>query len=175
MRPTPLTARKAGAALAALMLSAALAACQPQISAAGAATPTSVPVPSDQTSTTAGGSHGGSTGGSTASSTDASQTSTPQGLESFYSQSIDWQDCSDGTSPFQCGTVTVPLDWAQSLTDQLNNGHLLTVEGYGHITFGSNTCATAAMTDFLVNGTVPAEGTTCATEPQPTADGGTGN
>ena len=111
MRPTPLTARKAGAALAALMLSAALAACQPQISAAGAATPTSVPVPSDQTSTTAGGSHGGSTGGSTASSTDASQTSTPQGLESFYSQSIDWQDCSDGTSPFQCGTVTVPLDY----------------------------------------------------------------
>ena len=111
MRPTPLTARKAGAALAALMLSAALAACQPQISAAGAATPTSVPVPSDQTSTTAGGSHGGSTGGSTASSTDASQTSTPQGLESFYSQTIDWKDCSDGTSPFQCGTVTVPLDY----------------------------------------------------------------
>ena len=177
MRPTPLTARKAGAALAALMLSAALAACQPQISAAGAATPTSVPVPSDQTSTTAGGSHGGSTGGSTASSTGASisQTNVPQGLERFYSQTIDWQDCSDGTSPFQCGTVTVPLDWAQSLTDQLNNGHLLTVEGYGHITFGSNTCATAAMTDFLVNGTVPAEGTTCATEPQPTADGGTGN
>ena len=113
MRPTPLTARKAGAALAALMLSAALAACQPQISAAGAATPTSVPVPSDQTSTTAGGSHGGSTGGSTASSTGASisQTNVPQGLERFYSQTIDWQDCSDGTSPFQCGTVTVPLDY----------------------------------------------------------------
>ena len=181
MRPTPLTTRKAGVALAALMLSATLAACQPQTSAAGAATPTSVPAPTDQTSTAAGestdGSTGGSTGGSTASTTGASdsRTSAPQGLESFYSQTIDWQDCSDGTSPFQCGTVTVPLDWAQSLTDQLNNGHLLTVEGYGHITFGSNTCATAAMTDFLVNGTVPAEGTTCATEPQPTADGGTGN
>ena len=65
--------------------------------------------------------------------------------------------------------------WAQSLTDQLDNGHLLTVEGYGHVTFGSNACATAAMTDFLVNGTVPAEGTTCAAEPQPAADGGTGN
>ena len=113
MRPTPLTARKTGAALAALMLSATLAACQPQISAAGAATPTSVPVPTDQTSTTAGGSHGGSTGGATTSSTaaSASQTSVPQGLESFYSQSIDWKDCSDGTSPFQCGTVTVPLDY----------------------------------------------------------------
>ena len=115
MRPTPLTARKAGAALAALMLSATLAACQPQISAAGAATPTSVPAlaPTDQTSTTAGGSHGGSTGGSTTSSTaaSASQTSVPQGLESFYSQTIAWKDCSDGTSPFQCGTVTVPLDY----------------------------------------------------------------
>ena len=65
--------------------------------------------------------------------------------------------------------------WAQSLTDQLDNGHLLTVEGYGHVTFGSNACATAAMTDFLVNGTVPAEGTTCAAEPQPAAEGGTGN
>ena len=113
MRPTPLTARKTGAALAALMLSATLAACQPRTSAAGAATPTSVPVPTDQTSTTAGGSHGGSTGGATTSSTaaSASQTSVPQGLESFYSQSIDWKDCSDGTSPFQCGTVTVPLDY----------------------------------------------------------------
>ena len=35
----------------------------------------------------------------------------PAGLESFYSQTIDWKDCSDGTSPFQCGTVTVPLDY----------------------------------------------------------------
>ena len=117
MRPTPLTARKAGAALAALTLWATLAACQPQTSAAGAATPTSVPAPTDQTSATASGSHGGSTGGSTggsaAGSTDASdsQTSVPQGLESFYNQGIDWQDCSDGTSPFQCGTVTVPLDY----------------------------------------------------------------
>ena len=160
MKPIPLTARKAGAVLAVLMLSTALTACQPQASAASTTPPTSAP--------TAPAS--GSTG-----SPDGSQSDAPQGLESFYSQTIDWEDCSDGTSPFQCGTVTVPLDWAQSLTDQLNNGHLLTVEGYGHITFGSNTCATAVMTDFLVNGTVPAEGTTCATEPQPTADGGTGN
>ena len=113
MRPTPLTARKAGAALAALMLSATLAACQPRISAAGAATPTSVPAPTNQTSTAAGESIDGSTGGSTASTTGAStsQASAPQGLESFYNQDIDWQDCSDGTSPFQCGTVTVPLDY----------------------------------------------------------------
>ena len=99
MRPTPLTARKASAALTALMLSAALAACQPQISAAGAATP-SAPTPTDQA------------GNSTDSSDDSSQTSVPQGLESFYNQDIDWQDCSDGTSPFQCGTVTVPWTMA---------------------------------------------------------------
>lgn len=113
MRPTPLTTRKAGAALAALMLSATLAACQPQTSAAGAATPTSVPAPTDQTSTAAGESTDGSTGGATASTTgaSASRTRAPQGLESFYSQTIDWQDCSDGTSPFRCGTVTVPLDY----------------------------------------------------------------
>ena len=98
MRPTPLTTRKASAALTALMLSAALAACQPQISAAGAATP-SAPTPTDQA------------GNSADSSGDSSQAGVPQGLESFYNQDIDWQDCSDGTSPFQCGTVTVPLDY----------------------------------------------------------------
>ena len=98
MRPSPLTVRKAAASLAALMLSAALAACQPQISAAGAANP-SAPTPTDQA------------GNSTGSSDDSSQASVPQGLESFYNQDIDWQDCSDGTSPFQCGTVTVPLDY----------------------------------------------------------------
>ena len=96
MKPIPLTARKAGAALAALMLSTALTACQPQASAASTTPPTSAP--------TAPAS--GSTG-----SPDGSQGDVPQGLESFYSQTIDWKDCSDGTSPFQCGTVTVPLDY----------------------------------------------------------------
>ena len=117
MRPVSPTARKAGAALAALMLSTALTACQPQISTASAATPTSVPTPTDQASAPASnstGSPGNSTGGSTASpggSNGGSQSDAPQGLESFYSQTIDWKDCSDGTSSFQCGTVTVPLDY----------------------------------------------------------------
>ena len=106
MRPISPTARKAGAALAALMLSTALTACQPQISTASAATPTSVPTPTDQASAPASnstGSPGDSTGGS--------QGDVPPGLESFYNQTIDWKDCSDGTSPFQCGMVTVPLDY----------------------------------------------------------------
>ena len=68
--------------------------------------------------------------------------------------------------------------WAQGLTDQLDNGHLFTIKGYGHGgAIGS--CATATTIGFLVNGTVPAEGATCtaeprqaAAEPPPAADGG---
>ena len=102
MRPIPLTARKAGAALAVLMLSTALTACQPQASAVSATTPASAPAPTAQASAPADNATG---------SSGSSQSDVPQELESFYSQTIDWQDCSDGTSPFQCGTVTVPLDY----------------------------------------------------------------
>ena len=133
MRPTPPAARKAGAALAALMLSTALAACQPdgstdatapttattstdQVSnptngsttsptdgdATGTATPTSTPASTDQTSTP--------TDGSTSNPTGGSQGDAPRGLERFYNQTIDWEDCPDGAS-FKCGTVTVPLDY----------------------------------------------------------------
>ena len=62
--------------------------------------------------------------------------------------------------------------WAQSLSNQLDNGHLLTVKGYGHGASGS--CAGTAMIDFLVNGTVPAEGTTCDAGPQQAAGGAEG-
>ena len=102
MRPIPLTARKAGAALAALMLSTALTACQPQASAASTTPPASAPAPTAQASAPADNATG---------SSGSPQSDVPQELESFYSQTIDWQDCSDGTSPFQCGTVTVPLDY----------------------------------------------------------------
>ena len=120
MRPVSPTARKAGAALAALMLSTALTACQPDSSTASAATPTSVPTPTDQASAPASNSTGGSgnstgsPGGSTGSpggSNGGSQSDAPQGLESFYNQTIDWKDCSNETTTFQCGTVTVPLDY----------------------------------------------------------------
>ncbi|ERH15716.1 TAP-like protein, partial [Actinomyces johnsonii F0510] len=77
------------------------------------------------------------------------------------------------------GDIQTLYSWAQSLAGQLDNGHLLTVEGYGHGAFGTNSCASTAITGFLVNGTMPAEGTTCAAEsppaaadPQPAADGG---
>ena len=109
MKPIPLAARKAGAVLAALMLSTALTACQPQASAASTTPPTSAPTPTAQASAPASGSLGSSS--NSTGSPDGSQSDAPQGLESFYSQTIDWKDCSDGTSPFQCGTVTVPLDY----------------------------------------------------------------
>ena len=106
MRPTPPAARKAGAALAALMLSTALAACQPDGST-DAATPTSATTVTDQTSTPTDSTTKGS---STTGPTDGSRGDAPQGLESFYNQTITWEDCPDGAS-FKCGMVTVPLDY----------------------------------------------------------------
>ena len=143
MRPAPLAARKAGAALAVLMLSTALTACQPDGStdAAPSTTATASTESTDQTGTPtngsttspADGSSDGSgssigtaaptaaptstdqtsapTNGSTTSPTGGSQGDVPRGLESFYSQDIDWEDCSNETTTFQCGTVTVPLDY----------------------------------------------------------------
>ena len=137
-----MAARKAGAALTALMLSTALAACQPNGStdptaptttttatdqtsnptdgstttptddstgggATGTATPTSTPASTDQTSTPTDSTTKGS---STTGPTDGSRGDAPQGLESFYNQTITWEDCPDGAS-FKCGTVTVPLDY----------------------------------------------------------------
>ncbi|OLO92703.1 hypothetical protein BKH09_04745 [Actinomyces naeslundii] len=109
MRSTSPAIWKAGAVLAALMLSTALTACQPQASAASTTPPTSAATPTAQASAPASGSPGSSS--NSTGSPDGSQSDAPQGLESFYSQTIDWEDCSDGTSPFQCGTVTVPLDY----------------------------------------------------------------
>ena len=109
MRSTSPAIWKAGAVLAALMLSTALTACQPQASAASTTPPTSAATLTAQASAPASGSSGSSS--NSTGSPDGSQSDAPQGLESFYSQTIDWEDCSDGTSPFQCGTVTVPLDY----------------------------------------------------------------
>ena len=128
MRPTPLAARKAGAALAVLMLSTALTACQPDGST-DAAPSTTATASTDQTSnptnsSTTGGSSAASpstpastdqtstpTNGSTSNPTGGSQGDAPRGLESFYNQDIDWKDCSNETTTFQCGTVTVPVDY----------------------------------------------------------------
>ena len=49
-----------------------------------------------------------------------------------------------------------PYQWAVTVADTLENGHLVTYEGEGHTAYNkSNACVNQAVDDFLVNGTVP--------------------
>lgn len=55
-----------------------------------------------------------------------------------------------------------PYSWAQSLTARLGEATLLTYDGEGHTAYGrSNACITDAVDGYLVDGVMPAEGTTC--------------
>lgn len=55
-----------------------------------------------------------------------------------------------------------PYVWAQNLSSELQNGHLLTYKGEGHTAYNkSNSCVNNAVDHYLVKGTVPPEGTTC--------------
>lgn len=55
-----------------------------------------------------------------------------------------------------------PYSWAQQLASTLDSGVLLTRRGEGHTAYSSgNQCIVKAVDAFLVDGTVPAEGTTC--------------
>lgn len=55
-----------------------------------------------------------------------------------------------------------PYEWSESLAQLLDSGVLLTFEGEGHTAYGrSNRCIADAVESFLVEGTVPAEGTRC--------------
>lgn len=55
-----------------------------------------------------------------------------------------------------------PYDWAESMTRELDGAVLLTREGYGHGSYGSGApCVDAAVDRLLVDGTLPAPGTTC--------------
>ena len=55
-----------------------------------------------------------------------------------------------------------PYVWAESLAEQLDSGHLLTIEGAAHTGYGrGNDCVDDAIDDYLVNLTVPAEGKRC--------------
>ncbi|MFP7759658.1 alpha/beta hydrolase [Marisediminicola sp. LYQ85] len=49
-----------------------------------------------------------------------------------------------------------PYIWAQSLSEQLENGHLVTYDGEGHTAYNkSNACVDDAVDDFFLEGTVP--------------------
>jgi hypothetical protein len=55
-----------------------------------------------------------------------------------------------------------PYVWAQELAKTLDNGVLLTRVGDGHTAYTSgNPCIVSAVDAFLVEGMIPAEGTTC--------------
>ena len=55
-----------------------------------------------------------------------------------------------------------PYAWSQGLAEQLSSGVLLTWQGEGHTAYGrSNDCVRGAVDAFLLEGTVPAEGTRC--------------
>lgn len=60
------------------------------------------------------------------------------------------------------GDPATPYEWSAALAEQLDQGHLLTYEGWGHTAYGrSNQCITDAVDAFLLTGTVPADGTRC--------------
>jgi pimeloyl-ACP methyl ester carboxylesterase len=55
-----------------------------------------------------------------------------------------------------------PYAGARALTDDLGNARLLTLDGWGHTaTFQPSSCAHGAMVAYLVDLTLPAEGTVC--------------
>ena len=67
---------------------------------------------------------------------------------------------------------STPYPWSQALVSRIRNSHLLSVDMYGHIATGANSCTTAKIGDYLVNGTFPSDGEVCAADPEPQAGGG---
>jgi pimeloyl-ACP methyl ester carboxylesterase len=56
-----------------------------------------------------------------------------------------------------------PYEWARSLASQLSSGRLLTRTGQGHVGYRQgNACIDRAVERYLVQGTLPAEGTVCS-------------
>ena len=54
-----------------------------------------------------------------------------------------------------------PYSGAAAAASLAPNRALLTVETFGHMSYGMQPCATAMIDDYLLNGTVPAEDLTC--------------
>ena len=55
-----------------------------------------------------------------------------------------------------------PYVWAQNLSRELENGHLVTYTGEGHTAYNkSNSCVNNTVDDFFVHGTVPAQDPKC--------------
>lgn len=55
-----------------------------------------------------------------------------------------------------------PLEWAQALSAQLDSGVLVERDGDGHTAYNAgNECIDTLVEDYLLDGDVPADGTTC--------------
>jgi pimeloyl-ACP methyl ester carboxylesterase len=55
-----------------------------------------------------------------------------------------------------------PYAWAVSVHQQLTSSTLLTRNGNGHVSYFASTCAQLAEDAYLINLTLPADGTTCS-------------
>jgi pimeloyl-ACP methyl ester carboxylesterase len=55
-----------------------------------------------------------------------------------------------------------PYEWAVTVADTLENGHLVTYNGEGHTAYNkSNDCVNRVVDDFLIDGTVPGADPEC--------------
>lgn len=61
------------------------------------------------------------------------------------------------------GDPATPYSWAVALSTQLSNARLLTVDAYQHTSYSSSasSCIVSAVDGFLLEGALPAAGTTC--------------
>ncbi|WP_353055513.1 alpha/beta hydrolase [Leucobacter sp. CX328] len=59
------------------------------------------------------------------------------------------------------GDPATPYLWAEALADQLESGVLVTFKGEGHTAYGTSSCASRVIDEFLVEGTVPAQDPLC--------------
>ena len=57
-----------------------------------------------------------------------------------------------------------PHHWAENMTRTLDSAVLLTREGVGHGSYGTNSCIDGAVDAALIHGTHPADGTVCKTD-----------
>jgi hypothetical protein len=58
-----------------------------------------------------------------------------------------------------------PYEWAKALTDELGTAVLVSRQGDGHTAYTSgNRCIQNLIDDYLVEGKVPKDGTTCKDE-----------
>ena len=65
-----------------------------------------------------------------------------------------------------------PYEGAQAMVRELADAHLLTVEGYGHtVLLNPSTCAGDYVSRYVVDGTLPPEGTVCPPDQPPFTTG----